>query len=108
MTNQSPKFKIKKGDAVVVTSGKDKGKKGKVLDVLPHQSRILVEGVALRRRHQRPRKAGQKGEIVSLPSTIHISNVMLYCGHCGRGVRVGIARSNQDQRRFCKKCDSSI
>lgn len=72
---QTAKFKIKKGDDVVVLTGKDKGKKGKVLRVLPQDARVVVEGVAIVKRHLRARGTGQVGTIAERPSAIHISNV---------------------------------
>lgn len=71
---QTAKFKIKKGDDVVVLTGKDKGKKGKVLRVLPQDARVVVEGVAIVKRHLRSRN-GNVGTIAERPASIHISNV---------------------------------
>ena len=72
---QTAKFKIKKGDDVMVITGKDKGKKGKVLRVMPQEARIVVEGVAIVKRHLRGRTQGQAGTIAERPAPIHISNV---------------------------------
>ena len=66
---------IKKNDNVIVLTGKDKGKKGKVLRVFPTANRVLVEDVNIHKRHQRPKKKGEKGQIVEIPMTIHASNV---------------------------------
>lgn len=101
-------MKIKKGDTVKIISGKDRGKSGKVLRALPEAERIIVEGVALRKKHQRPRRQGQKGEVVSLPSPIHASNAMLFCRHCGRGVRAGYQTIGDTKTRVCKKCKNEI
>jgi len=99
------KTKIKKGDSIVIISGKDKGKNAKVLKVFPDREKILVEGVAIKKTHRRPRKSGQKGEIISAPSPIHISNAMLYCGHCGKGTRAGCQSLEDGKKiRICKKC----
>lgn len=68
---------IKKGDAVVVLSGNEKGKTGKVTKVFPKTSQVLVEGIGMRKKHQRPRRAGQKGQIVDKQFPIHASNVAL-------------------------------
>jgi len=103
------KPKLKKGDSVVIISGKDKGKNAKVLKVFPDREKILVEGVAIKKTHRRPRKSGQKGEVVSAPSPIHISNVMIYCGHCGKGVRVGYQSLDDGKKvRICKKCRNEV
>lgn len=106
------KLKIKKHDTVVVISGKDRGKRGKTIDVFPEKNKVVVEGVALKKKHQRPRKAGQKGEIITLPSPIDVSNVMLYCSHCARGARVGfivaLEQGMKTKQRVCKKCKNFI
>ena len=104
------KLKIKKNDSIVVIAGKDRGKSGKVLNVDTDTSRLLVEGVGLHKKNQRPRKSGQKGEVVTIPSSIHISNVMLYCSHCGKGTRTGfqITSPAVGKIRICRKCKNSI
>lgn len=83
-----PKLKIKKGDHVVVISGKDKGKKGEVLKVLPDENRAIVKGVAMIRRHQR-QTASQEGGIISKEAAIHISNLALEDPKDGKPTRVG-------------------
>lgn len=103
------KIKIKKGDTVQVISGKDRGKRGKVLNVFSKIDKILIEGVALKKRHRKPKKAGQKGEVVSLPSPVHISNAMLFCGNCSKGNRVGFKFLDDGGKvRICKKCKNEI
>ena len=82
-----PKLKIKKGDHVVVITGKDKGKKGEVLKVLPEENRAIVRGVAVVRRHQR-QTASQEGGIISKEAPIHLSNIA-YVGKDGKPTRVG-------------------
>jgi len=91
-------MKIKKGDTVLIISGKDRGKNGKVIGVFPKLDKIIVEGVALKKRHERPKKAGQKGEVVVVPSHIHSSNAMLFCKNC----------SKRSRSRICKKCKNQI
>src|SRR3989338_2496273 len=98
-------MKIKKGDTVQIISGKDRGKQGKVLT---KKEKILVEGVALRKKHRRPRRQGQKGEVVTLPSPIHVSNAMLFCKNCNRGVRTGYHILGETKVRICKKCKNEI
>jgi large subunit ribosomal protein L24 len=68
---------IKKGDNVIVLAGKDKGKKGKIAKVMPKENRVLVEGINMRKKHQRARKSGEKGSMVEMASPIHASNVKL-------------------------------
>ncbi len=102
-------MKIKKGDTVQIISGKDRGKSGKVLDVFPKSNKIVVEGIALKKKHQRPKKQGQKGEIYTAPSLINVSNAMLYCQTCAKGRRVGIQiLDNSKKVRICKKCKNEI
>jgi large subunit ribosomal protein L24 len=103
------KTKIIKGDMVVIISGKDRGKNAKVINIFPKSDKIVVEGVAIRKRHRRPRKQGQKGEVVSLPSPIHISNALLYCKNCGKGTRTGFQFLDDGKKiRICKKCKNEI
>jgi len=97
-------MKIKKGDTVLIISGKDRGRKGKVLESFPKESRILVEGINLRKKHQRPRRAGEKGQIITLPAPIDISNVKLICSKCGKPTRVGFKIVESKKFRICKKC----
>lgn len=85
-------------------SGKDKGKTGKVLRVLPKDAKVLVEGLNLVKKHQRPKKQGQKGEMVSVPRFIDISAAMLICRHCKKPARMGIRHENKKIIRICKKC----
>jgi len=101
-------MKIRKGDTVLIISGKDRGKRGKVLEVLPKENRLLVEGVNLRKKHQRPKKSGEKGQIVTMPSFISISNVKLICSKCGKATRVGYKIEKEVKVRICKKCGQEI
>ena len=68
-------MKIKKGDSVIVITGKDKGKKGKIVHVFPKENKVIVEGLNMIKRHQRPRKSGEKGTIKSIEMPLHSSNV---------------------------------
>ena len=79
---------IKKGDSVIVLAGKDKGAKGKVTKVLPKDSRVIVEGVNVWKRHQKTRRSDSKGEIVTVTRSIHISNVSPVDPKKGKGTRV--------------------
>ena len=80
--------RLVKGDTVLVVGGEDRGKTGKVLDVLTEKDRVLVEGVNFMKRHTRPSQRNPQGGIVEREAPIHVSNAMLYCGKCGRGTRV--------------------
>lgn len=98
-------MRIKKGDTVLIISGKEKGREGKVLKVFPKEEQVLVEGINLKKRHRRPRRAGEKGSIVNLPRPLALSKVMPHCPHCGKGVRVGFkVRPDGSKFRVCKKC----
>jgi large subunit ribosomal protein L24 len=80
------KFQLKSGDVVIVTTGKDKGKQGKVLQAFPKLNRVVVEGVRMTKRHLKTRKQGEKGQVVEISMPIHASNVMLV-GANGKGMR---------------------
>jgi len=82
-------MRVKKGDTVVVITGKDKGKKGKVLQVFPKANKVLVEGVNMITKHQKPNAKVQQGGIVHQEAAIHVSNVMPFDAKAGKGVRVG-------------------
>jgi large subunit ribosomal protein L24 len=101
-------MKIKKGDIVKIITGKDNGKSGKVLKVIPQDKKVLVEGLNLFKKNVKPKKQGEKGEIVSLPRAINVSNVMLVCPNCKNAARVGYIIDGDDKKRVCKKCQSRI
>ncbi|MCM8783515.1 MAG: 50S ribosomal protein L24 [Candidatus Omnitrophica bacterium] len=97
--------RIKKNDTVVVISGKDKGKKGKVLSVLHKEERAIVEGINLIKRHQRRRSQEMPGGIIEKESPVMLSKLMLFCNHCNHPVRVGITLLKDGTKaRYCKKC----
>lgn len=100
---------IRKGDNVKIIAGSQLGREGKVLQVLTAAKRVVVEGLNMRRRHQRPRKAGEKGQILNLPAPIHVSNVMLVCSKCGQPGRAAKKILPDGTRsRFCRKCKEMI
>lgn len=101
-------MKIRKGDTVLITSGKDRGRKGKVLKVFPKENRILAEGINLRKKHRRPRRSGEKGQIIEMPAPISISNVKLICPKCGKATKVGYKIVEKKKFRICKKCGQEI
>ncbi|MEK7535567.1 MAG: 50S ribosomal protein L24 [Patescibacteria group bacterium] len=78
---------IKKGDNVIILAGKDKGKKAKVLRVLKAEGKLVIEGVNEVKKHRRPKKAGEKGQIVTISMPIDVSNVAHFCDKCKKGVR---------------------
>lgn len=101
-------MKIKKGDNVIVLAGKDNGKSGKIIKTIPKVEKVVVEGVNMRKRHLRPKKQGEKGQIVEISAPMHVSNVMLVCGKCGKPTRVGYSISKDAKSRICKKCKAVI
>lgn len=103
------KVHVKKGDTVVVLSGKDKGTKGKVLSVYPKTNRVIVEGVNMLTKHTKPRRQGDTGGILHQEGEISASNVMYVCSKCKKSVRTGTkVLDNGDKVRYCKKCDEVI
>ena len=101
--------KVRKNDTVQVLSGREKGKQGKVTRVLPKEDRVVVEGVNIRKRHARARRAGEQGGIVEFPAPLHISSVAVVCAKCGRPTRVGFrVLADGTKVRICKRCDEVI
>jgi len=101
-------MKIKKGDNVLIIAGKDKGRTGKVLKAIPKEQGLLVEGINLRKKHVKPKKSGEKGQIVQVLSALNISNVKIICSKCGKATRVGYKINNDKKNRICKKCGQEI
>lgn len=101
-------MKIKKDDIILVITGKDKGKKGKILKVFPRQNKILVEKVNIVKKHRRPKKQGEKGQIIEMPKPINVSNTKLICPKCGQATRVGFRISKNGKNRICKKCEQEV
>ncbi len=98
-------MKIRKNDTVTVISGKDRGKKGRVLQVMPVEGRVLVEAVNYRKVHQRRTQANPKGGVVQMEGPLSISNVMLICPRCGKSTRVAYSfLTDGTKQRTCKKC----
>lgn len=98
-------FRIKKGDTAIVTTGKNKGKKGRVLSVSPSKGRVIVEGINIVKRHTKPNKKYTQGGIIEKESPVHISNVMLLCPKCSKPTRIGSAVIDGGRKqRICKKC----
>lgn len=106
---EAKKLHVKKGDTVVVISGKDKGKKAKVLVGLPKDGKVIVEGVNMNTKHKKPSQKVQQGGIIHQESPIFASKVMLWCDKCKKGVRAG-KRILQDgtKVRYCKSCGDML
>ena len=102
-------YHIKKNDTVMVIAGKEKGKTGKVLKILPKKDRAVVEKVNFIKRHMRPGVHSRQGGIVEKENPISISNLMVVCGKCTDPTRVGRRVLEDGSRvRYCKKCDEII
>ena len=99
---------IKTGDTVIVLSGKDKGKQGKVIKTFPAKGTAIVEGIAVTAHHTKPRKQGETGGIVKRETPIRSCKVALYCDKCGKGVRVGFKVEDGKKTRICRKCGAEI
>jgi len=99
---------IKKDDKVIVLSGKDKGKEGKVLVADPKGLKVVVEGVNVATKHQKPQKQGQDGGIIKIETPIYACKVQLVCPKCNKGVRVGYKYVADKKLRVCRKCGTEI
>ena len=99
---------IKKNDKVVVLSGKDKGKEGKVLEAMPAEKKVIVEGVNVATCHVKPRKQGEEGGIIRKEIPMYVSKVQLVCPKCGKATRVGHKTVDGKNVRACKKCGETI
>ena len=99
---------IRKDDKVVVLSGKDKGKQGKVLVADPKALKVIVEGVNVATKHQKPRKQGEEGGIIKVETPIYTAKVQLVCPKCGKATRVGHKIADGKKVRVCKKCGAEI
>jgi len=101
-------MKLKKGDNVLIIAGKDKGKTGKITKAYPKDLKVLVEGINLRKKHVRPKREGEKGQVVEIPAAVDVSSVKIICPKCGKAVRVGYKIEKDRKFRICKKCDQEI
>lgn len=101
-------MEIKKGDTVKILSGKDKGKTGKVVRAFIEADSVLVEGINLRKKHSKPKKQGQKGQIIDVSAPIKASNVQIVCGSCKKAVRIGQKVEGAKKFRVCKKCGANL
>ncbi len=100
--------RIKKGDMVKVTTGKEKGKTGKVLRLAPRSGTAIVEGLNLYKKHSRPKRQGEKGELVEVQRPLRMPNLMPVCPSCGKATRVGFRKEGSKSVRACKKCNAEF
>jgi large subunit ribosomal protein L24 len=103
-----PGVDIRRDDEVRVVSGKDRGRSGRVVRVLPREGRVMVEGVARAKKHTRPSKRRQQGGIIDIEQFVDISNVQVVCKSCGQPTRIGHRIDGDRKVRVCKKCESDL
>ena len=99
---------IRKDDTVIVLSGKDKGKQGKVLSASPKAEKVVVEGVNIATHHQKPRKQGEEGGILKIETPIRACKVQVVCPKCGKATRVAHKVEGDKKIRACKKCGAAL
>ena len=100
---------IRKDDTVIVLSGKDKGKQGKVLKADPKNGKVVVEGVNVASKHQKPRRQGEEGGIIKMETPIYACKVMRVCPKCGKPTRTAYSiLADGSKTRVCKKCGENI
>ena len=107
----SNKVHVKTGDTVIVINGKDRGAKGKVLEVAPSEGKVIVEGVNIVTKHVKPKQMGEQGGLIKAESALYADKVQLVCPKCGRATRVGHAAKAdgaKDKKRICKKCGAEF
>ena len=103
------KLHVKKDDTVVILSGKEKGKQGKVLETSPKEQKIIVEGINMVTKHVKPRKTGQAGGIVKVEGSMYASKAMLVCPSCKKPTRLAHKISEDGtKKRLCKKCNATF
>ncbi len=103
------KMHVKKGDMVELISGKDRGKKGKILTAFPKTNQVIVEGINMLTRHVKPSSEMQQGGIIRQEGPVHVSNVLIYCPKCKRGRRAGKKILKDGTRvRVCKTCGETL
>ena len=109
-------MKVKKGDKVLITKGKDRGKSGKIARAMPAKSMVVIDGLNLRKKTIKAKRGGEKGRVISIAWPMRVENVMLICDACGKPTRAGF-RSISGSRdlpqgkkkiRYCKKCEATV
>ena len=104
----SKELHVKKDDTVIVVSGDDRGKIGKVVEVAPAEGKVIVEGVNIVSRHVKPRRQGEQGGIIDTEGAIYACKVAMYCPKCGKGVRVKTTVKDGKKIRVCAKCGNEF
>jgi large subunit ribosomal protein L24 len=101
-------MKFKKGDNVIIIAGKDKGKKGKIVRAFPKENKVIVEGLNMMKKSQRPRKSGEKGQILNIAMPIQVSNIMIVDPKTGKGSRIGKKVIGDKKVRIARKSNQEI
>lgn len=99
---------VKKDDTVIVISGDDKGKQGKVVEVSPDERKVIVSGVNIVSKHVKPRKEGEAGGIIKVEGAMYADKVQIYCPKCKKGVRIKHKIENGKKVRICAKCGQTL
>lgn len=100
---------LKKDDLVVVIVGKDRGKKGKILEVFPRKDRALVQGMNMVKRHTRQRRQDQQGGILTVERPLSLSKLQYFCSRCGQPVRLGVKLAQDGSKsRICRRCKGEV
>ena len=102
------KLAVRKDDMVIINSGDDKGKKGKVLEVSPTEGKSIVEGGNIVSKHVRPRRQGEEGGIIKVEGAFYASKASLYSSKCGKGVRAAHKMDGDKKVRVCAKCGETL
>ena len=101
-------MKFKKGDEVIITRGKDSGKKGKIEKIFPKIGKVLVTGVNIYKRHLKSRGQGKPGGIIDIVKPLSLASVAFICSRCGQKTRIGYHGTGKEKRRICRKCEVEI
>lgn len=107
-TQSAPKPKLRKNDTVMVIKGRERGKTGKVLRVLPEENRVVIERLNLVKRHTKPRGAGSSGGILEKEAPVQLANVMIMCDRCNAPVRIGVKLAGDEKTRVCRRCGEAL
>ena len=100
---------VRRDDEVIVISGDDKGKKGKVIEVAPKEGKLIIDGVNMVSKHVKPRRQGQPGGIIKAAGPIYACKVLLYCSKCGKGLRIKNKATDGNKRvRICALCSDEL
>jgi len=100
---------FKKNDKVSIITGKDKGKSGKITKLFLVEDKIIVEGINIKKKHMKPKKSGEKGQIIQIPNPISVSNAVLVCSSCSKNTRISKKiEANGSKVRVCKKCGAGL